>query len=477
MTMHHTRRSFASASLAVFASLAAGQAPVIDGHFDDWTDEHLVATDPAGDSESGRFDVTRVWARALGSHVYVSVEFADENPDNLQAALETGGDTAWLQLTLPETGASLSIAHAERIAFVASHREAVLPWNDLDYAVLPTVAATRYEARVDLGKLGLAEGKQLTIDVSPGNARLIPAGPRVGDALPEPVTLTAGSAEPGVVTPDLSKLAGAMRLANMNTLRDGLIDTKRRETIGRMLRAVAPDIVTLQEEYDMSPGDLAKTLTAIDPLGDGARWNVHKDARDCVIASTRPITPIPSEPNAEFSAAIVGKKPSEAVLVLSVHTPCCGYAGSERDVERVQASRAMADLIDALRAGSLGPQFEAFASAGVLITGDWNLVGSIEPLSLLTESEAGPDLEHLTLLSVDGRDASTWRELDGLGFSPGLLDLVVFDPRGLRPLGGFVLDTERMDRDALKATGLKKDDSRVSDHLMLIADFAPAGEN
>ncbi|MEO1511402.1 MAG: hypothetical protein AAFU70_04945, partial [Planctomycetota bacterium] len=120
------------------------------------------------------------------------------------------------------------------------------------------------------------------------------------------------------------------------------------------------------------------------------------------------------------------------------------------------------------------PELAPFADVPVIVAGDWNLVGSNTPREILTAPD-GPALDHMILLKTDGRDAATWRALNGLGFTPGLLDLVAFSPESLEPLGGFVVDTERMTPSELQALGLRPLDSLVSDHLMLVADFKLRG--
>lgn len=82
---------------------------------------------------------------------------------------------------------------------------------------------------------------------------------------------------------------------------------------------------------------------------------------------------------------------------------------------------------------------EKTKGAGVVLIGDYNLVGSNKPLKVL--KNAG-----LTDLLVKGSDgaAYTWRGLKPVeSFWPGRLDLVTHDSK-LKPLKGVVLDTARL---------------------------------
>ena len=56
-------------------------------------------------------------------------------------------------------------------------------------------------------------------------------------------------------------------------------------------------------------------------------------------------------------------------------------------------------------------------------------------------------------------------------FGPGLLDLVAYDAEQLEAKTGFILDTRLLTEEVLESTPLGRDDSAVSDHLMLVADF------
>ena len=102
--------------------------------------------------------------------------------------------------------------------------------------------------------------------------------------------------------------------------------------------------------------------------------------------------------------------------------------------------------------------------------GDYNLVGSRTPLDMLTDA-AGPGLQHWLLPNLIGESVATWRQNDS-SFPPGLLDLVTYSPGRLVPRNGFVLDTGHLNEEELAKLGVKVKDSLVSDHLMLLADFA-----
>jgi hypothetical protein len=156
---------------------------------------------------------------------------------------------------------------------------------------------------------------------------------------------------------------------------------------------------------------------------------------------------------------------SSAAAVVSVHFKCCGYAGSWQDETRVYQAQQLAGQIRKLRKGDFGDECR---KAGIVVIGDYNLVGSRKPLDIL--KIAG--LTELLLRSAADGAAYTWRGItQEESFWPGRLDLLTYDRSALRPSMGLVVDTTRLSSRALRELKLSDADSLASDHLMLVADF------
>ncbi|MEL6329493.1 MAG: hypothetical protein AAFR38_07505 [Planctomycetota bacterium] len=494
--LHHAAAIALACTVA--ANTADAQPAIIDERFDDWSAGDLLATDPAGDSRVDGFDLTRVWARTHGTTLYVSFEF-----DGTLRSLQSGELLAQPQLavTLPN-GNELVVFHRQRFAVVidsplASSDDLLelphIPWPLLDYTLLPTVASPRYELRVDLAPAGAAIGDTIGVhlesptvralaDSGDGIARVLLSAP---DNIDTPIELELtppGSPAPRVPT---DRAPGTdIRVAVFNVLASQLTEADTPDIddpydrLSRLVRAARADIYLFQEQSG-SRLDLSARLTTLDPLDNGALWFAHTDDTDSrfgsdFVLATRPLIPVTDAIANPFAAAVVGDDPETAVLVLSIHPKCCGYAGSSEDDTRIAEADQTAEMIARFRRAELGPELAPFADVPVIVAGDWNLVGSNTPREILTAPD-GPALDHMILLKTDGRDAATWRALNGLGFTPGLLDLVAFSPESLEPLGGFVVDTERMTPSELQALGLRPLDSLVSDHLMLVADFKLRG--
>jgi hypothetical protein len=132
--------------------------------------------------------------------------------------------------------------------------------------------------------------------------------------------------------------------------------------------------------------------------------------------------------------------------------------------KRYQAEQ-LAGQIRKLRKGDFGDECR---KAGIVVIGDYNLVGSRRPLDIL--KTAG--LTDLLLRSAADGTAYTWRGIrQEESFRPGRLDLLTYDRSVLRPSLGIVVDTTRLSSSTLRELKLSAEDSLVSDHLMLVADF------
>ena len=152
----------------------------------------------------------------------------------------------------------------------------------------------------------------------------------------------------------------------------------------------------------------------------------------------------------------------QPIVIVSVHFKCCGYAGSDEDKKRIsEANRLVAELAK-MRKGAFGPEA---AKAGVVVIGDYNLVGSRQPLGIL--NEAG--LKDFLLRSpVDG-SAATWQGLRPTeSFWPGRLDYVTYDEARIVVKGGYKMSG----RELVTLRPSTELPAGVTDHSMLVVDIA-----
>ena len=436
--------------------VAGAGEPRVDGLFGEWAEGSTVVVDESGDAQAA-FDLSRVSARSQGTQLYLYFEMGQEL--NLQAGRGDEG-TLRLLVDLP-TGRRLSIDFRDRFACWADRPDERIPWTAIKFACQPTFAAKEYELRVDMAPLGARSGDELKVQF---------AG---SDSLKEPVSVVLGDvpAPPGKMM--MSGKAGDVRIANLNTFYAGLSHPQRSERIRRLLSSVDADIFCFQEE--LNEDSFRTAAPRVVPRKGGSALNVHWQG-DCGIATCLPLQPLAMQFELRFSrtdpedretgaAAAIQLPNGQYVVVCSVHLSCCGFRNDVRDQSRVREARRLASQIERLRAGEFG---EHLRSAGVVVVGDYNLVGSRQPLAAL--ESAG--LTEYLLYGLADQVACTWRGDEDEEFWPGRLDLLIYDATSLEPKSGFVLNTEDLSESLLSELGLRRDDSTASDHLLLVADFA-----
>ena len=130
------------------------------------------------------------------------------------------------------------------------------------------------------------------------------------------------------------------------------------------------------------------------------------------------------------AAAAIELRGPKHLAVVSVHFKCCGYTGSREDRTRVRQAQQLVGQIRALRNGEFG---EKLRQAGIVIIGDYNIVGSRKPLDII--KTAG--MTDWILPGIGDGAAFAWREIrNDESFWPGRLDVLTYDQATLEPLNG-----------------------------------------
>ena len=109
----------------------------------------------------------------------------------------------------------------------------------------------------------------------------------------------------------------------------------------------------------------------------------------------------------------------------------------------------------------------------VLLAGDFNLVGTAQPLIILTNPYPAPHFALVPARAVhlDGAEVWTW---DGRGtqFPSRPLDFSLYSPASLQLVRAVVLSTEDLSPGSLTAGGLQSGTSKkLSDHLPIMVDY------
>lgn len=356
-----------------------------------------------------------------------------------------------------------------------------IPAAALDIISAPTHASEWFELRIGRHLApGLARGislpqaGMLSRGSVTGRVALFGAGGRLL-ASAEPFTVDLAPAATGprrvrATVPD--KSLGSVRVVTYNV--ENSSPDANPEPFTRMLRAVDPDIICVQEWYDQTPESLetwfnrelpiAGTWRAFTSSGRGVavitRFDASPFGPDAVVVAPE------GEDRTVRAASAMVDTPAGPLVVSSVHLKCCGAVGGREDMIRSAEAAGIASMLQ--------QDIEDPSGTAVIIAGDYNLVGGTEPLAAIT---AGLDSDGTNLTLVDARGLGepamyTWTQQTS-SFLPGRLDYVAFADARLGVERSFVFDPDRLDAESLKALNLTSGDAAASDHRPIVVDFRP----
>ncbi len=489
--------------VAVAALLAALGAPdplraepppiVLDGAMDDWAAGTGASADPQ--RILLRFDAPEVYTLQNGPvSTVLALDVDSSGTTGYPAGEGAGAMGVDLEITLspPDYNRPGSMGRGVQIhAYGEDGLVESLTHADAGFLFMPTYAAPSYEIRLSrvpsrpqwlADRMGAATSLAGRFERRDEWGQVQWTSPAFTLALPAP----GAGAPASAALP--ARGEGEFRVMTWNVL----WGTPMRDPapFARVLRAINPDVVLIQEwdnrrdeEPRIAQAEIVKWFRANAP--DGPSWRIVQSVRErgVLLAARHPtaeflpdgLEPV-SAPGRSISfehgvRAVSAriKSPIGEVGAVSVHFSCCGSKDSVEDRRRAGEARAIAQAVEEARIAG-GPDV-------VIIGGDFNLVGSSEPLDVLlgTTSLDGSRLVAVEARSLDGADAATWRE-DRNDFSPGRLDWVVVGGRGVEVARSFIFDTQDLSDGALRAAGLQRSDSSGTDHLPVVVDIrrAPA---
>jgi len=421
----------------------------IDGGFEDWKDVKVCAYDPKGDAK-GAFDITKVYAASQGSIIYL--RFDTTNLLNLQNGPEAEG-TLLVIIDLPNNQ-ELVLDMRGRRAFLNDSLKERIPWDRLKYIVGPTYAQNEFEIQVDLGGFNINCGDAISIQFNGS------------DQLSAPAAFTFSQPPETPKRRSHRRYSGTdVRIVSFNTYFEGLSDPNREEAMGRLLNSVNGDVYCFQEEWKTEGhGEILKRLM---PLENENLWHIHK-VHGNVIASKYPLKALPSK-NDRYAAANIGLAENH-LFIINVHLSAMGYIGSEDDRLRIRQVDDIVATIDEIHRGQYDEDDAPGTQPGIVIVGDFNLVGSRTPLDMIIDKKVY-GLKDWLIPNLIGESVVTWRGGSRASFSPGKLDYIVYSTRTLIPKNGFILNSELLNRTKRKQLSLDVADSKLSDHLLMTVDF------
>jgi len=444
----HSRLFAIALSLIVIGRLSASVIR-IDGGFEDWKEVKICANDPKGDAK-GAFDITKVYATSQGSILYL--RFDTTNLLNLQNGPEAEG-TLLLTINLPNKQ-ELILDMRGRRAFLNDSEKERIPWDRLKYIVGPTYAQNEFEIQVDLGEFNINCGDAISIQFDGS------------DQLSAPVEFTFSQSPETPNRRSHSRYPGTdMRIVSFNTYYEGLSDSNRQEAMGRLLNSVNGDVYCFQEEWKTEGhGEILKRLMPPESKG---RWHIHK-VQGNVIASKYPLKALPSK-NDRYAAAYIGLAEKQ-LFIINVHLKAMGYIDSREDRLRIEQVNDILATIDEIYKGKYNEDDAPGTQPGIVMLGDFNLVGSRKPLDMIIDKKVY-GLKDWLIPNLIGESIVTWRGGPRASFSPGKLDYIVYSTKTLIPKNGFLTNSELLNQIELRQLKLDAADSKISDHLLITVDF------
>lgn len=467
----------------------------VDGKFGDWQRyDHLTHEDPSGDGWSEGLDFEAIGASVGPDGLSLYLRTAEPfviGRSSLQIRIDSDGDGGtggpWfdmgsdVMLSFAPSQLDLRFYPAEAVF----HTGARLPAGEFISDLIPNglnaisthPASREYELMIPLQVLpGVRGGGQIGISVRDGSNA-------AGDLVPDfPNTFRVDVPpylEVEYDVPELEKRdPGDLRIASWNVLHDGPTDPDKEAAFGRQLVATQPDIVGFQEMWDTGPAWVRAFMNRWLPLDGGAPW-FAVGYGDSVIASRFPIKRLWTiEPRNLLVWVDTKDTLGMDVLFISAHTK----AFEEFQDRRRRETDTIVQLIQRLRLKEdpNGPQ-EDFALFAV---GDYNAnspkleITQLRTGTLMSQSQESqdfwPDAYGRPLVDAAPRHThrqriSTWHSL--ASGNTQRLDYIFYSETSVTKQRSYTLETSTMPSEFRTRYGLEQADSRISDHLLMIADF------
>ncbi|MBA4028128.1 MAG: hypothetical protein C0475_03130 [Planctomyces sp.] len=366
-----------------------------------------------------------------------------------------------------------------------------LEWQEIGLYSGPTHASDSFELRLDralLGGAGLpgsAAGQlrgRVTLLSNDGAA--VASGGEI-QSVPAPAAVSPSPSQ-ATVPP---KPQGAVRLVSYNVL----WGSPHREpaSFSRVLRALEPDIVLAQEWQLQARGQEARGPQIGEPeleawFGEHApasadqTWTAETNDGLGVALITRlplsrrgPQRVITGDTTRwDFPVRLASgviDSPIGPIVIGSVHLKASGSLGSEEDTRRLAEADKVNGVMRELAAGLRNPL--------IIVGGDFNMNGTTGVIDRVRRGldGDGSDLEIARPLVLGEALAYTFVGQPDEGRPTAVrLDYFTYPGAQLRVAQAFVLDTSRLDAQALRSAGLQAGDSWGSDHLPVVIDLLPA---
>lgn len=477
------------AVLSFLFFITACSSPVVqiymDGEFADWQRLSPIYKDPEGDQRSGKPDFGRLWITNDADYLYFRVEVGAEvnlqNDNDLALFLDSDDN--------PNTGSGINGIGADLIyefgnrqgIFINGMDTTIISHASIGLVSAPTVTSKQFEIAIKRsalpdGKSPLFPGEQTRLVITDAieGGDILPDKPggvryRFRDEVPPPIRpISIRKADPN-----------SIRIMTYNTLLDGLFKPDQFAAMSRIIQAIQPEIIVLEENYNHNAKEALRQIEEIVPSTPESQWNAVKGGGDVIVVSKFSIeagTTI--DGNGAFLIDVHPRFDSK-LLLIGAHLPCCGNnEGRRNEID------ALMQLIRQCKNGR--GEIPLAENTPIILLGDLNLVGDAQQLNTLLTGAIQDTMRFGTRFPPDwdrSRLADLMPFCIGIPFSftyydpnntygPGRLDFMIYSDSVIEPVKRFVLFTPALPPDSLAAYSLDADDAlNASDHLPVVADF------
>ena len=461
--------------LLYLTCLRAAHPIVIDGLFDDWQEVPVTITDPEGDynyDDWAELKITNDDDFIFFKISLHSEETLLQNWNNFYLYIDADKDSLTGH-SFRGLGAELAWHFGYRTGQYFEQDGIIDLWqNDITLRQAPTVTSTEFEIAIARGSFVLSDPDSIAVIFS--------SFYDTGDYMPDSwggVVYQLDTTVVGPAEPILMEKTGT-RLVTYNTLNTGILESDRQPKFQRIIQALDPDIIALQEHSEWNEiGDIISSWFPEDT------WYQGYTFRDLVVLSKYPIINQANLISSErtMCALLQTDDPiNPYLLILNSHFSCC-----DNDDDRQEQVDELVKVLREWRLNDNGP-FDLPEGTPMFHVGDFNFVGYREQIETVTagniqdEGNYGNDfpldwdgtaITDLFSRHTHKRMAYTWRS-DGSSFNPGKLDYVLYTDSNLSILNHFVLNTLAMPDSILNEWELEAEDTNeASDHLPRIVDF------
>ncbi len=464
--------------------LMAGHPITIDGQFQDWENVPVAYSDMEGDGMSADFADIKITYDMEFLFIYFSLhngEFLMQDWNAFHLYMDTDNNSA-TGLEFNGIGAELDWTFGQRQGVFYFNGGSSDIWqNDLTLRIGPTITSSEFEIAMarnsDImtlnGSQEMIEGK-IVIAEAPPNSDVVPNESggiyfSIGeDAVPlaEPISL-------------VRRHEDDIRVLTYNTLWDGILEADRQPKFKRIIQALDPDVIALQEHTDWDQID-----DIIQSWFPQETWHASWTYGDLVVLSRFPILNDANLISSERTMCALLDTEDELgknLLVINSHLSCCANNdGRQQQVDE------FASVWRNWITNSDGPFNLDFETPFVHV-GDFNFVGyrqQVETLrigDIADEYEYGddfpPDWDASNIVDLFSRHTHkrmgyTWRS-DGSSFNPGKLDYIFYSDATIDTGKHYILNTLALDDETLAGYGLEWDDTQeASDHLPRVFDIS-----